>query len=319
MPGHRVRNNYHSPLPMSYIDAADLPESFNWGNVSGVSYLTHSLNQHIPQYCGSCWAHGPLSSLADRIKIARNAVGDDINLSIQYILNCGGNVGGSCYGGYPTGTYEFVKDKGYVPYDTCMPYIACSEDSDEGFCKHVDTSCKDINVCRTCDSFSKSGGTCVGVDYFPNATIAEYGEITNGHVHGIMSEIYVRGPVSAVIYADPILDYRGGIFSDKNAGKFTDHVVSIIGWGYDEKSGKKHWIIRNSWGQYWGEMGFARVEMGANILGIESAIQWATPGEFTVINYACNEDGKNCGHRKQVYIDPSSDVDAVKRRLASEK
>lgn len=26
----------------------NLPREFNWGNVSGVSYLTHSLNQHIP-------------------------------------------------------------------------------------------------------------------------------------------------------------------------------------------------------------------------------------------------------------------------------
>lgn len=36
----------------------------------------------LPQ-CGSCWAHSALSSLADRIKIARNAQGVDINLSIQ--------------------------------------------------------------------------------------------------------------------------------------------------------------------------------------------------------------------------------------------
>lgn len=45
--------------------------------------------------CGSCWAHGSLSSLADRIKIARRTKGDDINLSIQYILNCGGEIGQS--------------------------------------------------------------------------------------------------------------------------------------------------------------------------------------------------------------------------------
>lgn len=44
--------------------------------------------------CGSCWAHGSVSSLADRIKIARGAVGDDINLSIQFVLNCGTETAG---------------------------------------------------------------------------------------------------------------------------------------------------------------------------------------------------------------------------------
>jgi hypothetical protein len=96
-----VHNSFiQSPLPHTYIGADELPDSFNWGDVDGKSYLTKSLNQHIPQYCGSCWAHGALSSLGDRIKIARKAQGDDINLSIQFILNCGTEMAGSCHGGY---------------------------------------------------------------------------------------------------------------------------------------------------------------------------------------------------------------------------
>ena len=55
--------------------------------------------QHIPHYCGSCWAHGAISSLMDRIKIAQKGKGTDINLSIQYILNCGAESAGSCHGG----------------------------------------------------------------------------------------------------------------------------------------------------------------------------------------------------------------------------
>jgi len=36
-----------------YIKEGDLPTSWDWRNISGKSFLTHSLNQHIPQYCGS--------------------------------------------------------------------------------------------------------------------------------------------------------------------------------------------------------------------------------------------------------------------------
>lgn len=49
MQGHQVKEYYSSPLPYTYLRAEELPEEFHWGNVNGVSYLTHSLNQHIPQ------------------------------------------------------------------------------------------------------------------------------------------------------------------------------------------------------------------------------------------------------------------------------
>ena len=57
--------------------------------------------------------------------------------------------------------------------------------------------------------------------------------------------------------------------------------------------------------------------MGKNLLGIEGEVGWATPGEFTVANYPCSEDGKNCNSKK--YVDPSDDIAAVQRRLASHK
>lgn len=43
--GHQMREKFHSPLPYTYIDEDDLPDNFNWGNVNGRSYLTHSLNR----------------------------------------------------------------------------------------------------------------------------------------------------------------------------------------------------------------------------------------------------------------------------------
>ena len=78
-----------------------------------------------------------------------------------------------------------------------MSYIACSSESQEGFCPHVDTSCSAINTCRTCGGFSDEGGSCAALNYFPNATIAEYGVISDveddeERVFKIKSEIYTR-------------------------------------------------------------------------------------------------------------------------------
>mmetsp|Transcript_32143 Transcript_32143/g.67572 ORF Transcript_32143/g.67572 Transcript_32143/m.67572 type:complete len:361 (+) Transcript_32143:39-1121(+) len=323
LPGHTKKSHIVSPLPYTYIPDEDLPKEWNWNDVDGKSCLTHQLNQHIPQYCGSCWAFASISSLADRIKIARNCEGDDINLSIQFVLNCGGEVAGSCHGGSHTGVHQFIMDTGYIPYDTCQPYIACSSNSDEGFCRDVDTTCRALNTCRTCGTFSDKGGECTALDIFPNATIAEYGSIDYytddaDRVMKIKKEIKARGPVSASIQAEPLHAFMGGkVFDDENAPKHTNHVISIVGWGNEE--GVEYWIARNSWGAYWGEEGFFKVATGKNILGIEHKVAWATPGYFTIKNTPCTEDGKTCGEAvheldgekkmmfvAQEYVDPSN-------------
>lgn len=72
-------------------------------------------------------------------------------------------------------------------------------------------------------------------------------------------------------------------------------------------------------GQYWGEMGFFRIVMGKNALGIESEVAWASPGSFTIKNFPCNEDGSNChrdgsGMEAHIYQDPSQHPDYIKQK-----
>ena len=105
----------------------------------------------------------------------------------------------------------------------------------------------------------------------------------------------------------------GKVFDEEGQGIGPNHIVSIVGWGKGSES--EHWIVRNSWGTYWGEEGFFRVVTGKNMLGIEDGVAWATPGSFTVQNIPCTEDGKTCGNSvngkgsmqfmHQDYIDPS--------------
>jgi len=288
-----------SPLPHETITDDMLPTNFTWCDHEGVNYCTKSLNQHIPQYCGSCWAHGSVSALGDRIKIARKGKGIDINLSVQHMLNCGGI--GSCHGGSVDGPYQWLHDISTktgsgISYDTSNPYMACSSESTEGFCAHADWTCKPENVARTCSTFPPSG-FCGAIDKYPNATIGEYGSISGAS--NMAKEIMARGPIACGIDAGGILKYTGGVVS--TAGEGVDHVISVVGWGTE--GSKEYWIVRNSWGEYWGEMGYVRVEKGNNALSLEEQCSWAVPASFThgdldeSNNFRCYEDGTNCGSK----------------------
>lgn len=143
----------------------------------------------------------------------------------QYILNCGD--AGSCYGGSQSGVYSFIQQSGFVPYDTCQPYIACSADSNEGFCARVDTSCSAMNTCRTCfpvpidnatartaagvgegvSTGAASAGECASVGAFPNASVAEHGSVVGEQA--MLAELYARGPIACGVDADPLHDYQG--------------------------------------------------------------------------------------------------------------
>merc|ERR1712217_40475 len=269
-----------------------MPASFTWCDKDGVNYCTMSVNQHIPQYCGSCWAQGSMSALSDRIKIARKAQGIDIQLSVQHLMNCGN--AGTCNGGEPNSAYQWIKkisdDTGSgIAYTTGQPYLACSHDVTDGFCSDADFTCNALNIQRTCGTF---GEKCVGLSHYPNATVAEYGSIQGKDA--MMKEIYSRGPIACNVDAEPLLNYTGGIVTTKSDG--TDHTISVVGWGTDTKLGF-YWIARNSWGEYWGEQGYFKVQGGA--LDIEGdSCAWATVGDFTAPErhnqFHCFESGSNC-------------------------
>jgi len=285
---HKLSEFVISPEPKHYVKTQDLPQVWDWCNMNGKSYCTMSRNQHLPQYCGSCWIHGAVSALADRIKIARNASRADINLSVQHVLNCIDE--GSCHGGSIDGVYRWLHRMSRLgqglSYETSMPYIACSSESEEGFCPYLEYNCQD-GIARTCSTFGKP---CVELNRYPNVTIREYGTITGADQ--MAKEIKERGPIACGIDASAILNYAGGIYN--GPGTEIDHVISVTGWGYDSATNQEYWYVRNSWGEYWGEMGYIRVAKGFNALRLEESCSWATIETFTEHNFICDEGGENC-------------------------
>jgi len=248
-----------SPRPDSYVDMESLPASFDWRNYKGVNYVTAVLNQHIPKYCGACWAFNTLSALSDRIKIQRQAAWPEVSLSPQVLLNCAQAKGfqGSCNGGFAHSAYSFVEKYG-ITDSSCAPYQAQC------------LSCSRENTCKSC----AHDGTCNAVANPTKYFVKEFGQVKGEK--SMMAEIQERGPIACgIAVTKDLFEYNGGIFKDNTGDKAVRHLISVVGWG--EEDGQKYWIVRNSWGSYWGEQGFLRLARGINNLNIENDCYWATP------------------------------------------
>ncbi|CAM9650580.1 unnamed protein product, partial [Phaeothamnion confervicola] len=250
-----------------------LPETFDWSNVEGVSYLVPNWNQHIPTYCGSCYAHGTLMALNDRIKVAKRGKAPDVMLSRQSFLNCGPahGFGSGCGGGEPKDIYSFMYEVG-LPDETCNNYVAA-----------VDGQCDAAAMCRNCMAIEQENGEltheCWPVQNYTSYHVSAFGRVSGED--GIMAEIFARGPVTCGFISDEDFDfgYEGGIWQKavpaQNASE-VNHDVEVTGWGVTTE-GVPFWQCRNSWGSYWGEKGFFKILRGSNLNEIESECWFAVP------------------------------------------
>lgn len=188
-------------------------------------------------------------------------------------MNC--SYGDGCDGGDVIDVIRYMTKYG-LPDESCMPYGATDHTK---YGKHA-TKCPAEGYCTNCmpiDDVDTCWAVKTPIRYF----LDSYGQITEKGEGPMMNEILQRGPITCSMSTPEVFDYgyHGGIAIDPEPSptEEIDHDVEVVGWG-EAADGKKYWVVRNSWGTYWGTMGFFLLERGSNALMIENGdCWWAVP------------------------------------------
>lgn len=163
--------------------------------------------------------------------ITKIAKGELISLSEQQLVDCSRDYNKGCGGGIMSKAFEYIINNQGITTEDNYPYQGSQQ---------------------TCSSNTQSS------DYLA-ATISGYETIPSNDEESLLKAVSQQ-PVSTVIdgSGDAFKYYSGGVF-DGECGTEMSHAVAIVGYGISEE-GTKYWLVKNSWGESWGENGYMRIK-----------------------------------------------------------
>jgi C1A family cysteine protease len=202
-----------------------LAPTLDWRN-NGGNYVSGVRNQGN---CGSCWAFATTAALESYTMIKNKQPNTDPDLSEQVTLSCSG--AGSCNGGTVDGPSNFFVSTG-LPVESCYPYTGAN-----GTCSSACANWQASTYKLTSWSWVTTASGQTPVDAVKAALV------DNGPLVMTMN-----------VYYD-FFSYTGGVYSHVSGSFAGGHAVLTV--GYDDAN--QCFIVKNSWGAYWGESGFFRI------------------------------------------------------------
>jgi len=237
------------------------PSSVSWGN------LTSIIEPRDQGMCGSCWAFAAETTMRTHSEILGGSTQFSVAQLVACVPNpqhCGGS--GGCNGATAELAFDYVMKHGLTT-ENKMPYPSetCPPEMEETEPNTTHSFLDEHSVERHVSKSSAVKGPSIGM--------SGWVKFPENKAMVMMRTVAQYGPaVIAIAAGDAMFTYASGIMSESACdGKTVNHAVTLYGWGADD--GQDYWLIKNSWGALWGELGNFKLTRGS-LASEESNCGW---------------------------------------------
>lgn len=209
----------------------DYEDSVNWVDKGGVTPVKNQ------GQCGSCWSFSTTGALEGAYFVKYGSV---VSFSEQQLVDCdkfrnGGSDNG-CNGGLMDNAFSWISKNGGLCTEDDYPYVSGTTQQ-RGDCS---TSCSSVK----------------------GSQITKFVDVPSSDDKQMMLALSNQ-PVSVAIQADQraFQLYSSGVLTG-DCGTGLDHGVLAVGYGTDPNG--DYYLVKNSWGESWGENGYIRLGRGSD-------------------------------------------------------
>jgi C1A family cysteine protease len=214
----------------SVVLTGDYSASVNWVDAGGVTPVKNQ------GQCGSCWSFSTTGALEGAYF---NKYGSLVSFSEQQLVDCdkfrnGGSDNG-CNGGLMDHAFSWISKNSGLCTEDDYPYVSGTTKA-RGDCS---SSCSNVK----------------------GSAVSKFVDVPASSDQQMMLAL-TQQPVAVAIQADEraFQLYSSGVLTG-SCGTGLDHGVLAVGYGSD--SNGDYYVVKNSWGETWGESGYIRLGRGS--------------------------------------------------------
>jgi hypothetical protein len=275
---HAAKQRLKAGLDLDGPLGTGLPRYHNWGDTIDLGDIIHQGT------CAGCWAYSTAAVVEAAQVIAS---GTQRRLSPYALIDCD-NLDHGCMTGNMASAYAWIQ--------TSQHGIPAMQHYPE---RH-------------------GGGGCdrVALGAAPGTRTQGYCDlpVLSRDSERQMLEALWQQPVAVGVNIHALQFYESGIVkmedcppADANPLKAINHAAVLTGWGFDDASKQYYWILRNTYGEHWGEKGYARLAFGQDAANFGTCALY-TEGNFPLVgNLTCTPSSvrkEAVKHGKHVWLYP---------------